>query len=472
MASGPDREWEWKLGKPVQSERGAVAIIVAAALVMLMGFAAIAVDTGAAFSERRQDQSASDMAALAALQFARGSSDPATAANNGANEAIAVATASLDSPPSAAEWSACTDPSRPGEFTRVSTVSPCISFTGNLQKSRVVTPTIAVGTAFGRVLGVSSIDSSALAEAQADLGQAGRVMPFGLPSGSAGDTEVCLRDSNNAPPPCDGPDQGNFGTVDFSMYGNATLGTIQACNPNPQKGLETNMVVGADHPLGTIDGQTREDGVYCPIFNSRPNHIWGRTGIGSALYPGIVGGTSEYLTSSRPGRLARGSNRVNVENGSPSLDDTPLWSFLNGSGPASCSGVTNTSQMASCISDYRSGGFSTPIFQLSIGDAVRFGAVPQLEANAWDNGHKRYGIVDIVPVYLQATYWKCTGSGTCTIIHFPGDAAASSGLGSTVNGQNRLNAITAFLLDIDMLPEPLKSNFPSSAEQVDYALVK
>ena len=451
---------------------GAVAVIVAAALVMLMGFAAIAVDTGAAFSERRQDQSASDMAALAALQFARGSSNPATAATNGANEAIDVATASLDNPPSVAEWDACVDPTRPAEFTRVSSISPCVSFTSTLQKSRVVIPTIEVDTSFGQVLGVESIETSATAEAQADLGQPGRVMPFGLPTGSASDTEVCLRDNPNAPAPCDGPDSGNFGTVDFSIFGNPTLGTTQACNPNPQHGLATNMAVGVDHPIGTIDGQVREDPVYCPIFNSRPNHVWGRTGVGSALYGGMVGGTSHYLNGSRAGRLARGSNTIVVEAGSPSLDNTPLWGFLNGAGPTSCSGVGDTAAMAACISDYRSSGSTAAIFDLSVGEAVRFGAVPQLDAAQWLNGHKRYGIVDIVPVYIEGTFWKCTGSGSCSITHYPGDPGASSGVGDTVNGANRLNAVTAFVLDVNMLPEPLRSNFPASAEQVDYALVK
>lgn len=50
------------------NERGAVAVIVAFAMVILIGFAAIAIDTGALYSERAQLQSGADAAALAIAQ--------------------------------------------------------------------------------------------------------------------------------------------------------------------------------------------------------------------------------------------------------------------------------------------------------------------------------------------------------------------------------------------------------------------
>ena len=52
-------------------ERGASAVLVAASMLMLIGFAAIAVDGGIVFDDRRQQQSAADVGSLAALQFAR-----------------------------------------------------------------------------------------------------------------------------------------------------------------------------------------------------------------------------------------------------------------------------------------------------------------------------------------------------------------------------------------------------------------
>ena len=55
---------------PIDRERGATAILVALSLVLLLGFAALAVDGGAAFDDRRQQQSAADTGSLAAVQFA------------------------------------------------------------------------------------------------------------------------------------------------------------------------------------------------------------------------------------------------------------------------------------------------------------------------------------------------------------------------------------------------------------------
>jgi hypothetical protein len=49
-------------------ERGAVAVLIALALVVLLGFAALAVDAGMLYSERAQAQNGSDAAALAVAQ--------------------------------------------------------------------------------------------------------------------------------------------------------------------------------------------------------------------------------------------------------------------------------------------------------------------------------------------------------------------------------------------------------------------
>lgn len=51
-----------------ESDRGAAAVVVAVMLVALLGMAAIAVDAGALYAERRQMQTAADAAALAGVQ--------------------------------------------------------------------------------------------------------------------------------------------------------------------------------------------------------------------------------------------------------------------------------------------------------------------------------------------------------------------------------------------------------------------
>ena len=48
-----------------KEESGAVAILIAISMVLLLGIAAIAIDLGAGFNERRQDQTSSDLAVVA-----------------------------------------------------------------------------------------------------------------------------------------------------------------------------------------------------------------------------------------------------------------------------------------------------------------------------------------------------------------------------------------------------------------------
>ena len=152
-----------------ENERGATIIMVAMSLVLLMGMAAVAVDSGIVFNDRRQQQSAADVGALAAIQFAKTILPSGNALCNaeagidyaacrGAEEALDVIDGTLPGRYSAADWLACTaDPTPPAEFTQVSFISPCINCTNNLQKVRVVLPGTEVDTAFAGVIGFNSV---------------------------------------------------------------------------------------------------------------------------------------------------------------------------------------------------------------------------------------------------------------------------------------------------------------------------
>ena len=133
-----------------RSESGATALLIAISMVVLMGFAAVAVDSGILFSDRRQQQSAADGGALAAVQFAK-TTLPTTncgalsgifyAACRGAEEAINVVEGTLPGRYAlVGDWDTCVDATKPIEFDQTSTLSDCISFTSNLQKARVVLP--------------------------------------------------------------------------------------------------------------------------------------------------------------------------------------------------------------------------------------------------------------------------------------------------------------------------------------------
>lgn len=58
--------------RPVSDERGAIAVIVAFALVALLGFGAVVVDVGALYQERRELQNGADAAALAVAKDCAG----------------------------------------------------------------------------------------------------------------------------------------------------------------------------------------------------------------------------------------------------------------------------------------------------------------------------------------------------------------------------------------------------------------
>jgi len=52
----------------IKDEKGAVAVLIAVLLTVLMGFAALVIDVGSVYQERRREQNASDAAALAGVQ--------------------------------------------------------------------------------------------------------------------------------------------------------------------------------------------------------------------------------------------------------------------------------------------------------------------------------------------------------------------------------------------------------------------
>ena len=291
------------------SERGASAILVALALLVLMGFAAIAVDGGILFSDRRQQQSAADGGALAAAQFAKTGlptanatcatlSGAARAACRGAEEAMDVVNGTLPGRYDAAAWLGCSDPALPANFTQGSTISPCINYTRNFQEVRVVLPGTDVDTTFGRLVGLNSVNIKAFAHARLDLDQSADILPFAVGPTGAGQTQSCLFAQATAQLnilPCDASSSGNFGKLDLSQYGNTTLGTVEECgNAAPQVKMAVNIVVGSDHPLeiNTATPGTVNDNTNCPIITNPVDNLPVQTGnaaqgISNGLFYGI-----------------------------------------------------------------------------------------------------------------------------------------------------------------------------------------
>ena len=481
----------------MRRDRGVALVLSALVMLVLMLFAALAVDIGTLTNERRRAQTTADAAALAG----GGRLFAGEGRNAAIDEVIAVSYDNLEPDISLAQWrerwrSDCTDTPLPAGYT-ASAFSPCISFNAFDTRIRVVLPKLTVDATFAQVIGVDDLRTSAFAEAELVPTGFGRVLPFGVPGASGASTELCLKTgpAPDASPPCNGPQTGNFGSVDISLFGNPAFGTPEICgNASANLKLAANMILGTDHPLDEwnetppdpLDPPTetiRDDHALCPDLGARPNAVWAQTGIGSALDPGLIAGTT-LDTKALQGRLTLGpeADRT-VRSGASQLDDRPLWEYIPtdpiAGAPASCqrsafAGATATkAQLTTCINDYRTSGSTALVFDVDantdgtpdILDTPRFGFVPRFIEPLFLTGTNRYLIAEFIPVFLQTTYFACNPGG-CVGIFDPGEA----GVGLPVAGNRRADAQTAFLLPRTMLPAQALASAPGATITRDLAL--
>lgn len=482
-------------------DRGAVALLVALAMVVLLGFAAVAIDaTGMGFNERRQVQSAADVGALAAVQFAKpvsvgnpecaGLSGLSLSRCNGAVEARTVANATLDDS-SLADWadaSLCATP--PAGYTTVPTVSSCIAFNANNQRAWVRIPTIEAPTTLARVIGFDSVAVTADAIAGTEFAARGGVLPFMMTAGAASASYNCLKSGPNPQfGPCSllFPEVGNFGWADFFMYGDVTLGWGTECTGATQGRLVANVARGTDHPIGlhpTGSGTGIEEQPSCPDFNAEPNMLNSQTGNGSALEQGMLYGDNYLSPTPYPGRIEDSGGYL-VRNGGGSnspavVDDTPLWTYLDNTaiGGTPCVGTDTPQEMVDCITWARS--TSTVIFNDDLADAQRFGWVPEV----WETDFTApppYHIKQFRPVYLDTVLFSCDANG-CDIMYTPG--APDNGAcfddppdwritcGTPGPHQKTLDAVTAYVLAPEIVPDNAKTPQPGGLNQRTFSLVE
>lgn len=461
-------------------------------MVVLMGFAAIAVDVGLAMNERRQDQSAADVGSLAALQFAQpdpgcsGAACFTQAQTKGANAAIDVANASLDDP-SLADWSNAARCGTPPPGFSVTPVSPCVAFTNSFTRAWVKIPTIASPTSFAKLFGFDHVNVSAYAIADQDFENPGPVLPFLLPGNAAGTDYNCLKTGPNPSwGACeDLPSTGNFGSMDFFLYGNPDRNTTQKCTGDTNGRLLSNIARGVDHPLGrhpTGSGPGTEEPTNCPNLGAEPDMAQGQSGVGSALEAGLVYGGNLYsLDGTSYDGLLEDDSGFKVRHaggGKPEvkLDDVALWEYLKGGIPdPSCNGVDEPAEMLACLNWAK--GTDTVIFKDSIGKAARFGFTPQVEEPDFLTPGEYYHIVGYRPVFVDTTYFGCT-SGGCSIVHTPkvpdmGACPPAPGpvtCGTAGSHTNGLAAVTAYVLEPEILPDVAKSPSPGADGQRRYNL--
>lgn len=497
-----------------ESERGAVAIVVALMMVTLMGLAALAVDSGLAFGERRQHQSAADFGALAAVQFARTASaashpdcaalvGASFAACRGAEEVLEVVDGTLPGLYTDTDWDSCVDALKPARFVQPSFISDCISFTANLQTVRVVLPGTKVDSAFGGVVGTDSISVSASAHGILDFDASAVVLPFAIgPTGASG-SQACIwaqATANLDIDPCVASVQGNFGKLSIYLYGNKSYRTPMFCSGENILRMATNLVTGADHllePVWVTPGRVN-DKINCPVMPNPSDQVEVWTGnaagaIETGLFEGIATPTLEgrllckgELSSSDPALEAypQGSYEslecveVNSQY-AEDIDHTPLWEYLNAQGAAEThSGdcapgggqVRNRAEMVDCLDAWKAYPFEheDPLFTPELANSPRFAALPLLHADP-GTGFSNYDIVGFLPVYIETVYFRCNAL-TCTMVHSPGEDPLAacppaltpdiSSCGWPANGQQIIEALTVFILSPEMLPDLIADRFP------------
>ena len=465
-------------------ERGASAVIIAMSMVLIMGVAAVVVDGGIGFSERRQAQSAVDFASLAALQAATG----LVPEDAGATEAITVVAANL--PGRVLDWAGCTDPGRdPLVYTIISSITPCISFTENFSQARVRLPIDAVDTTFGRIIGFNEINVRTTAEAVQVVEASADILPLTVGVGKS----VCLF-SEQAPqtvPPCDGPMTGFFGYLDVALHGSPPTQkdnptTCQLGNAGLRVGI--NITKGADHLMEAYDPPTTpvvDDWAPCPNLSENVNHVHIQTGSpGGGINDGLIDGVSGSILGQAfgpaDGRLIP-VPLVSVDDTDVrgvTLDNTPLWEYLidpNCGWSAPPIGLVDTHQkMIDCLDDWIPAVGT--IFDVTIEEHKRFGAVPVFIP--FPSMNTDYPIDDFVPVWIETIYQNCNAF-KCDTIFSPFNAPDPSvnvacpnpivagdtncGHGDT-SGPDAIGGVTALQLVIEMLDPETQEFFPGSLE--------
>jgi hypothetical protein len=483
----------------LKGERGASAIAVTASLLLLIGMAAIAIDVGAGFNERRLDQATADVSVLAgALEYGLGQS-----AQSVVDEVKAYVDANVQ-PVTAAEWTACTDPgvlSLPtNTMAGVVGGSQCISFelSPDEARLRVRVPDRQTNTSFGRVLGMTNLITSAAAEATIFETSNG-AFPAGVYANTGPGAEFCIKTGPNPKDSCDGPKTGDFGSFNPWFYTELDPGGISSlCTSGNQPApLSRAMADGLDHRLGTtpVSPGTLVNGGTCPGQPGplNPHQLDSGGGYSNAdVTAGMVmGGSWDGIYS---GRLARGPYVGEVDgSGTPgvinvfgvSLDNRPLWTYIDPSlaDQPECSaaaGVPGTPTFPFTATDGM--GFSRvlndwddaeqlmrdclaaetdQLFSTDIDTAPRLATVPQYhQLAALPNNSCCYDILDFVPIFIQGLWtdegpgWTCAGVFVSPGSYCRHDPGMVGNINHNSPGQRRIDSASALVLACEHLPPP------------------
>ena len=450
----------------LKDEKGATLVIVTMATVVLFGFAALAVDVGHGIGERRRAQSTADASVLAAAVEINVAG---STLQDYVDQALLFADMNAPQPIPVSAWlSDCPDTTSPANQLEQTAAelglvpsTDCISFNATFTTIRVSLPQRDIETFFAGVIGISSFDVTAFAEASIHLGGLSSTPPFVVTSGHSGGDEVCLRTSSSSaqlppqfqgngsttPPgpgdpddplqadPCDDsiydPDSQFFGTIKAHTYSDCKV-------PSGNPGISKVIADGIDHILGSFGdyeiGDTELiDGCTGGIPQPFPNTMELQTGFtAQVLKLGLLS-----TTATTP-RLARANFQITTTFAGEGMDNDPLWTYIrpdveDGPGPdvdPACVTVVAISDddglpkngydyfdlkelMIECLEGFGETGQGDRIFDESILTSARFAWIPLIdETSLVGLDKKKVHINAFVPVFIHKLYQQGKSVGS------------------------------------------------------------
>lgn len=438
----------------LRDERGTTALIVAAGMVLLMGAAALAVDLGLGFNERRQDQASADSGVMAgALQGFEGAAGVRDATLDYVRKNLPTSYGAASNPVDPtwlALWDGCVDPGRPAGYQAVPSMAGMASATIDcisvdpVGKIRVRVPDQLIDAAFGKVLGVGELSTWAFAEASLfPLGAEAGVLPLAISSAAGQGAEVCVVAGSGVglQATCDASGR----VVNSPQLGNADHGTVPACSGILDQRLAANLRLGIDHFVTAHPDGTDSDGSADLPPNSAddwvpdncnyfaPNRLTVSAGGGAGLTDGLA---DNSVVGPAPGSVARlrtgsGLKRL-VKNGTEDwyLDNVALWEYLVPNTVPGCHPddfapllpPDKTLQLDVCLA--AAAGSGQRLFSRSLLDSPRFG----LGVRVWETSWTTSGSVDrtlreFVPIFIHSIHFNCAGT-TCGADLIPGEGHA------------------------------------------------
>jgi hypothetical protein len=440
-------------------ERGTTIVLFALTAVVLLIFVAFAVDIGGVATERRRDQTTSDASALGGAQKLPDDTATLSAVFQLVRTNLGLTVAEL---PDAAFDTCGSYPARPVILRDgAGRTYNCVSSDRARTVLRVVVPPRAYRTSFARVVGINALTHTASADAEVRVRGYGGILPFAITIDPTAPDWACLKDGpgDKLPPPCNGPDAGNFGTIRSPLIGSDALGTSPGSCPGAptNRDLENNIAVGLDHRVVRwVSGPDLPDTCDQAPPAPTPNNVEVKTGFVAGVFEnGMIAGTG--YSDGYPARLQRGPFAKRPVLGA-SLDNWPLWKFIPDTLappdiPAVCRRSTFSGdgllQMTTCLAAYRNpppGVTYKPLFALDTdgGDGIfdiqrspRFAYVPRV-ANLPNGSSESRRILAFVPVFLQ-TVWAGCNKGDCDVAFNPdGTSTTALTTNKQINGMSVL----------------------------------